>query len=140
MFLASEKSHERLQNLDEVEGDQALLLKALTIVRRFRSDATAKTKWLSEVPCIFSLASRPETAQDILRQARASDTDAHHLLTCEFMERFEAVLVKIAAGGDCLPRRPSCSEYHCLASQPKASVVNQGWSKCAHPHLRYLGF
>ena len=73
------------------EGDPALLLRALTFVRRFRSDATAKTKWLSQ-------ASRPETAQEILRQARASDADAHHPLTCEFMERFEADLVKIAAG------------------------------------------
>ena len=67
-------------------------------MRRFRSDATAKTKWLSEVPYVFSLASRPETAQEILRQARASDADAHHPLTCEFMERFEVDLVKIAAG------------------------------------------
>ena len=75
VFLARVESHERLLNLDEVEGDQALLLKALT-----RSDATAKTKWLSEDPYIFSLASRPETAQEILRQARASDAAAHHLL------------------------------------------------------------
>ena len=65
---------------------------------RLRSDATAKTQWLSEVPNIFLLALRLETAQEILRQARASDADAHHLLTCEFMERFEADLVKIAAG------------------------------------------
>ena len=66
VFLARVASHKRLLNLDEVEGDQALLLKALTIVRRFTSDATAKTKWLSEVPCIFSLASRPETVHEIL--------------------------------------------------------------------------
>ena len=58
VFLAPVESHERLLNLDEVEGDQALLLKALTIVRRFRSDATTKTKRLSEVPHIFSLASK----------------------------------------------------------------------------------
>ena len=32
----------------------------------------------------------------------------------------------------CLPRRPSCSESHCLARHPKASIVKQGWSKCAH--------
>ena len=86
MFLARVESHERLWNLDTVEGDQALLLTALTIVRRFRSDATAKTKWLSEVPYI-SLSSRPESAQEILRQARASDADAHHPLTCEFVGR-----------------------------------------------------
>ena len=55
-------------------------------------------KWHSEVPKIFSLASRPETAQEILRQVRASDADVDHPLTCEFMERFEADLVKIAAG------------------------------------------
>ena len=83
MFLARVESHERLLNLDEVEGDQALLLKALTIVRRFRSDATAKTKWLSEDPYIFSLVSRLETAQEILRQARASDAHGHHPRTCE---------------------------------------------------------
>ena len=35
VFLARVDSHERLLNLDEAEGDQALLLKALTIVRRF---------------------------------------------------------------------------------------------------------
>ena len=98
VFLAKVASHERILNLDEVEGDQALLLKALTIVRRFRSDATAKTKWLSEVLHICSLASRPETAQEILRQARASDADAHNPLTCEFTERPDADLVKIAAG------------------------------------------
>ena len=73
-------------------------MKALTIVRSFTSDATAKTKWLSEVPFYFSLASRPETAQETLRQARASDADAHHPHTGECIERFEAELVKIAAG------------------------------------------
>ena len=36
--------------------------------------------------------------QEILRQARASDADALHSLTCECMEMFEADLVKIAAG------------------------------------------
>ena len=66
VFLARVETHERV---DEVEGDQALLLKALTIVRRFRSDATAKTKWPSEVSFFFSLASRLEAAQEILRQA-----------------------------------------------------------------------
>ena len=70
VLLAWVESHERKLHLDEVERDQALLLKALTIVRRFRSDATAKTKWLSEVPRIFSLVSRLETAQEILRQAK----------------------------------------------------------------------
>ena len=69
VFLARVQSHERSLNLDEVEGDQSLLLKALTIVRRFRSDATARTKWLSD-----------------------------QLLTCEFMDRFEPDLVEIAAG------------------------------------------
>ena len=68
-------------------------------MRRFRSDAIAKTKWLSEVPFFFTLASRLETAQEIWRQARASDAGAHHPLTCEFMDRFEADLVKIADGG-----------------------------------------
>ena len=98
VFLARVESHEKSLNLDEVEGDQALLFKALTIVRRFRSDATAKTSWLSEVPCIFSLASRPGTAQEIQRQAQASEADVHHPVTCQFMERSEADLVKIAAG------------------------------------------
>ena len=50
VFLARVEPHERLLNFDEVEGDQALRLKALTTVRRFSSDATAKTKWLWEVP------------------------------------------------------------------------------------------
>ena len=36
--------------------------------------------------------------QEILRQARASEAYAHHPLTCEFMERWAADLVKIAAG------------------------------------------
>ena len=61
------ESHERLLDLDAVEGDQERLLHALTIVRRFRSDAAANTKWLSEVPFIISLASRHETDQQILR-------------------------------------------------------------------------
>ena len=39
VFLARVGSHEWWLNLDEVEGDQALLLKTLTILRRFRSDA-----------------------------------------------------------------------------------------------------
>ena len=63
VFLARVESHERFLDVGEVEGDQALLLRALTIVQCFRSDATAKTKWLSKVPKIFSLASRPETGQ-----------------------------------------------------------------------------
>ena len=88
VFLARVESHERPLNLDEVEGDQALLFQAQTILRRFWSNATAKTKWLSGVPKIFSLASRPETAQEILRQAPASDVDSQHPLTCEFMESF----------------------------------------------------
>ena len=88
VFLGKVESHERSLNLDEVEGDQALLLKALPIVRPFRLDATAKTKWLPVVPYIFS----------ILRQARASGADVHHPLTCAFMERFEGDVVKIAAG------------------------------------------
>ena len=67
-------------------------------MRHFRSHATAKTTGKREVPCIFSLASRSETAQEILQQARASDADARPPLTCEFMERFEVVFVKIAAG------------------------------------------
>ena len=98
VFLTRAESHERLLNLDAVNGDRALLLRALTIVRRFRSDAAARTKWLSEFPYIFSLAPRPETVLEILRQARASEADAHHPLTLEFAGRFEADLVKIAAG------------------------------------------
>ena len=79
VFLARVKSHE----LDEVEGDQALLVRALTIVRRFEWDGTAKAKWLSESPCVFSLAPRP---------------DGHFPLTCEFMDSVRVDLVKIAAG------------------------------------------
>ena len=116
VFLARVGSHERLLNLDEVEGDQALLLSALTTVRRFRLHATIKTKWLSEVPCIFSLASRPETTQEILRQDRASEADAHHPLTC-------APWTGLLAGRAIVQR-----------------IAKQGWSKCAHPHLRYPGF
>ena len=47
---------------------------ARRIVRLIRSDATAKTKWLSEVAFFFSLASRPETAHEMLRQARAQNS------------------------------------------------------------------
>ena len=126
VFLARVESHERLLNLDEVEGDQALLLKALTIVRRFRSDATAKTKWLSEVPHIFSLASRRETAQEILRQARAGDADAHHPLTCEFMKRFEADLVKIAAGNVSNVPQDLLAEEAIMQRIPLSSQASEG--------------
>ena len=104
-------------------------MKALTIVRRFRSGA-AKTKWLSE-----------ETAQEILRQARASDADAHHPLTCEFKERFEARLVKIATGDVFNIPQDLLAEEAIMQRIPLSSQASAGvWSKCAHPHLRYLGF
>ena len=79
-------------------------------------------------------------------QAQASDADTHHPLTCELMERFEADLVKIA-GGDVsnvpqhlLALEAIMQRIHCPAGHPKASIAKQGWSRCAHPHLRYLGF
>ena len=132
------ESHERLLNLGEVEGHQALLLKALTVVRRFRSDATAKTKWLSEVPQIFSIASRPETAQEILRQARACDADAHHPLTCEFTERFEADLVKIAAGDVSNVPQDLVAEEAIMQRIPLSSQACEA-GQSAHPHLRHHG-
>ena len=113
-------------NPDEVEGDQALVLKALTFVRRFRWNATAKTKWLPEVPCIFSLASCPEAAHEILRQARASDADAHHPLTCEFTERFEADLVKIAAGDLSNIPQDLLAEEATIQRVPLSSQASEG--------------
>ena len=56
VFMARVESHERLLNL--VEGDQALLLKALTAVRRFRSDATVQRFHISS--CLRRVLRRPK--------------------------------------------------------------------------------
>ena len=97
--------HERLLNLDEVEGDHALLLKALTIVLCASGRMPPPRRSGSRR---FHVSSRlrlvVRRAQETLRQARASDADAHHPLTCDFTERFEADLVKIAAGD--VPKTP----------------------------------
>ena len=78
--------------------------------------------------------SRPETVQEVLRQARASDADAHHPLTCEFMERFEADLVKIAGGDVSNVPQALLAEEAIMQRIPLSSHASEG----VHRHSRLV--